>query len=131
MFGISKTAGKWLMVGVVGASMLTFPAITAASQDSHQQGASCTGASTGQLQVNREYNRLQVEFNVQTSVNGQAWQVTLKHNGHRLWRGSRYTHEGGSFDVQRLSRNALGTDTFFARAVNKTTGEVCTATVQY
>jgi hypothetical protein len=100
----------------------------AGSDDVIRRG-SCTGASDWKLKLSPEDGRLEVEFEVDSNVVGQTWNVRLFQNGTRIFAGSRQTTgPSGSFELRRLANNTAGRDSFRARAANASTGEVCVGT---
>jgi hypothetical protein len=87
---------------------------------------SCSGQSDWKLKVKPDNSRLELEFEVDSNVNGQSWNVRIKQNGNRIFTGARVTHgPSGSFDLTRRPNDTAGTDRFVARAKNPSTGEVC------
>ncbi len=87
---------------------------------------SCSGRSDWKLKLSPEDGRIEVEFEVDSNVNGQTWHVRIRQNGERIFSGNRVTQApSGSFEVRKLANNTAGTDRFRARAVNATTGETC------
>jgi hypothetical protein len=117
-------------LSLVAAAMLSLPTTVAAKGGADVvRTGSCSAASDWKLKLNREDGRIEVEFEVDQNVNGQAWNVKLKHNGNVFWSGQRTTMApSGSFEVNKLTNNAAGTDSFVGRAVNQKTGEVCRGT---
>ena len=86
---------------------------------------SCSGQSDWKLKVKPDNSRLELEFEVDSNVNGQSWNVRIKQNGNRIFTGTRVTQgPSGSFDLTRRPNDAAGTDRFLARATNPSTGEI-------
>lgn len=87
---------------------------------------SCSGSTDWKLKLSPDDNGIEVEYEVDSNINGQRWQVRIKDNGSGIFSGSRVTAApSGSFEVRVVSTDAAGTDGFRARAVNRVTGEVC------
>jgi hypothetical protein len=87
---------------------------------------SCSGQSDWKLKVKPDNSRLELEFEVDSNVNGQSWNVRIKQNGSRIFNGTRVTQgPSGSFDLTRRPSDSAGTDRFVARATNPSTGETC------
>ena len=87
---------------------------------------SCSGQSDWKLKVKPDNSRLELEFEVDSNVNGQSWNVRIKQNGVRIFAGTRVTQgPSGSFDLTRRPNDSVGTDRFVARAKNPSTGETC------
>ena len=50
---------------------------------------SCCGQSDWKLKVKPDNGRIELEFEVDSNVNGQSWNVRIKQNGVRIFSGSR------------------------------------------
>jgi hypothetical protein len=93
---------------------------------------SCSGSTDWKLKLSPQDGRIEVEYEVDSNVNGQRWQVRIRKNGTRVFAGSRVTGPpSGSFEIRVVSSNPAGTDRFRARAVNPSTGEVCVGTASF
>lgn len=122
--GSRWTAG--LLAGVIGLTLLAFPAVIAAKDGDIIRTGSCSGATDWKLKLSPENGRIEVEFEVDQNRNGKTWNVTLKRNGNLFWSGQRVTKApSGSFEVRKLINNGAGPDVIVARARNPQTGEVC------
>ena len=110
--------------GIIG----TAPAALAKDGDVIKTGQ-CTGASDWKLKLSNEDGKMEVEFEVDQNVNGDEWRIVLKREGEAFWRGTRVTKApSGSFEVEKLTQNGPGEETFFARARNLETDEICKGT---
>ena len=90
---------------------------------------SCSGSTDWKLKLSPDDSGIEVEFEVDSNVNGQRWQVRIKENGAGIFSGSRVTGPpSGSFEIRKVASDSAGTDNFRARAVNPATGEVCVGT---
>ena len=90
----------------------------------------CSGRTDWKLKVKPDDGRLELEFEVDSNVNGQSWNVRIKQNGNRIFSGTRVTQgPSGSFELERHPNDAAGTDRFVARATNPSTGETCVGQV--
>ena len=86
----------------------------------------CSASSTWKLKAKPDNGRIEVEFEVDTNVVGQSWNVVMKDNGTRFFKGTKVTQApSGSFTVRRLITNMAGTDKITGNAKNPTTGESC------
>ncbi len=91
----------------------------------------CSAGSTWKLKAKHDNNRLDVEFEVDTNVVGQAWAWQLADNGATVARGSaRTTAPSGSFTVHRLIADRPGVDAVSFRATRVTGGQTCTGSVR-
>ena len=103
------------------------PAAYANHDDGVEVRGTCTGRSTVELDVDREHGRLEVELEVDQNRSGVRWQIVLRHNGVRFFRGTRTTRApSGEIDLRRLTADRPGRDTIRAWAKSPS-GEVCTA----
>lgn len=124
-----RLARTCLIVGItVLIPLMLAPAAVADGNDVERHG-SCSGASRWELDLDREHRRIEVDFEVDQGVVGDRWRVKLVHDGNVFFRDVRMTHgDDGSFDVERRTDDAAGTDRFIGKAVNESTGEVCRGT---
>jgi hypothetical protein len=87
---------------------------------------SCSGASDWKLKLSPEDGKIEVEYEVDQNRNGQTWRVRILKEGTQIFSGRRTTQApSGSFEVRVVTGNTSGTDSFSARAVNVSSGEVC------
>ncbi len=111
---------------LIWTAAVAFPSTVAAKQGDVIRTGSCSASSDWKLKLSPDDGKIEVEFEVDSNVNGQTWNVRLQRNGDTFFTGSRMTHApGGFFEVRKLATNGFGTDSFVARAVNSATGEVC------
>jgi hypothetical protein len=116
------------------AGAVTAAVLPAAADAKHRAvskaSAECSGAAVGKLKAKPDGRRLQVEFEVDSNRNRQAWRVVLKRNGATIYRATKRTHApSGSFAVHKLTANPAGVDKITARATGPG-GQVCVATVR-
>ncbi|MDP9326664.1 MAG: hypothetical protein M3P10_00485 [Actinomycetota bacterium] len=122
---IAKTARMFMIAGTLALTVGGALPASANDADVIRQG-SCSGRSDWKLKLSPDNGRIEVEFEVDSNVNGQTWHVRILQNGERIFSGNRVTQApSGSFDVRKLANNTAGTDRFRARAVNGATGETC------
>jgi len=95
------------------------------------RAGTCSIRSKSKLQANPPKNgRIQVEFEVESHVTGQVWNVLLTDNGHSFFSGKATTKApSGEFEVRTFAKNQAGTDAVWASATNPATGETCSASV--
>ena len=112
------------LVAVTGLLLAASPA-SAGGEDVVRRG-SCSGSTTWKIKAGPEDGRIEVESEVDSNKNGQAWRWRLKHNGTLSAKGTRTTAApSGSFEVRRVVVNLEGPDRLVFRAVNPKTDEVC------
>ena len=122
---------KKLLVGAMaGAAALGLLAGPAAANDADViREGECSGASDWKLKLSPENGQIEIEFEVDQNVVGDVWDVVIKRNGIRVFRGQRTTvAPSGEFEVRRVVANLDGSDFVVARATNTVTGEVCRGT---
>ena len=102
-------------VALAGALALSVAgAVPAAARDGDViERGSCSGRADWKLKLSPQDGRIEVEYEVDSNVNGQAWKVRILQNGDRIFRGTRTTKApSGSFDVRVVASNPAGSDTF-------------------
>ena len=101
-----------------------------ADDDEIERRGSCSGSTDWKLKTKPDDGGLEVEGEIDSNRSGQKWRWTLRRNGNVVDRGTGTTHPpSGSFEVERKTGNAAGTDRFKFRAVNNRSGEVCVGRV--
>ncbi len=113
-----------------GVAMLAPAADASGGRPEVRANGSCSGATDWKLKAKPDDGRIEVEFEVDSNVNGQTWAVRIRDNGQLVFSGNRTTHApSGSFEVERHVANRAGSDAFVARATNTRSGEVCVGRV--
>ena len=121
----TKTA-RLLMVAGVLALTLTAALPASAKGPAVIKSGACSANSHWKLKLKPDNGRIEVQFEVDSNVNGQTWHVRMLENGAPIFNGNRVTQApSGSFEVRKLATDTAGTDRFRARAVNGATGESC------
>jgi hypothetical protein len=125
-----KGFAAWCGAAALLATLAVAPAAPAKRGDVRVQGT-CSGSSSSKLKLSEEGGRIEVEFEVDQNRNGVEWTVSLRHNGTRVFRGTRTTKPpSGSFELRRVIANASGDDNVRARAVTGS-GERCIASATF
>jgi hypothetical protein len=121
---IRKIARISIAVALATAMIGVTPAL-ANDADVIRRG-NCSGASDWKLKLSPENGRIEVEYEVDQNKNGVQWRVRIFKEGVRIFAGTRTTQApSGSFEVRVVTGNTTGDDSFRARAVNLSSGEVC------
>jgi hypothetical protein len=120
----STTAGAALLIAI------TLPAVAAGTAHAADgeviRHGSCSGSTDWKLKAKPDDGRIEIESEIDSNRSGQTWRWVLRHDGDVAARGtSRTAGRSGSFEVERRTGNAAGTDSFKFRAVNRNGGEVC------
>jgi hypothetical protein len=122
---IAKTARILMIAGALALTVTAALPASAQGTPVTKSGA-CSGSSHWKLKLKTDNSRIEVQFEVDSNVNGQVWHVRMLENGSPIFNGNRTTKApSGSFEVRKLATDTAGTDTFRARAVNGATGESC------
>jgi hypothetical protein len=88
----------------------------------------CSGASSWKLKLSPEDGKIEVEFEVDQNRNRRRWQVVMRDNGARFFRGKRITRApSGSFSVRALANNRRGADRIVVTGRNLRTGNTSEA----
>jgi hypothetical protein len=127
---------KPLTAAIVTGTLLLAGATPAlADKGANDRGKRASGScATGvwNLKAKPDDGRLEVEFEIDTNRNGQAWRVRIFDNGHRVFAGTRTTHApSGSFDVEKRIANRAGRDHIVAKATRVSTGRTCTGSLTF
>jgi hypothetical protein len=115
-------------VALAGALALSVAgAMPAAAKDGDViERGSCSGSADWKLKLSPEDGRIEVEYEVDSNVNGQTWKVKLVKDGERIFRGTRTTKApSGSLEVRVVTSDTAGANRIRGKAVNVATGEVC------
>jgi len=116
-------AGALLMIGLAAT-----PA-SAKDGDVTRRGM-CSAQSHWKLKAGARNEGIEVEFEVDSDVAGQAWTVMVADNGTTVFTGQRTTQPpSGSFSVGTTVADHPGPDTILGQARNQRTGETCRGTV--
>jgi hypothetical protein len=124
---------RGMVLALMTSLALAIPAgLAAAGQNDVIERGSCSGSSDWKLKLSPENGRIEVEFEVDQNVVGDEWRVRIRHNGERVFRGTRTTRgASGSFEVRIVEDDLAGSDRFRARARNLSTDEVCVGTARF
>ena len=68
-----------------------------ANEDDVIRRGNCSGSSDWKLKLSPEDGRIEVEFEVDSNVVGQTWQVRLTKNGNQIFSGTRVMPLNGAF----------------------------------
>lgn len=109
-------------------SIASTPGPTSGGGDDVRLAGTCSASSTSKLKAKLDDGQIEVEWEVDSNVVGQTWNVALADNGTTFFKGQRVTKApSGSFTVRRFTSNQPGVDKITARAKNPGTLELCTA----
>jgi hypothetical protein len=118
-----------MMIAVLAIGVLGTSGVASAKQGEVRRTGTCSDGSTWKLKLSPDNGKIEADFEVDQNVVGDTWKVVMRHNGAVFFRGKRVTESpSGSFDVSRRVNDANGSDSFVAKAVNPSTGEICKGT---
>ena len=128
---------KPLRILIASAALLTGPVLalwatpaSASGSGAVERTGNCSGSADWDLKAKLRDGRWEVEWEVDTNRNGQAWNFTIRQNGTVLAQGTRTTQApSGSFSVERRAPNTAGPDTFVGTSRNPRTGQTCRGTL--
>lgn len=128
---ITRTARTVLAVGTMLALLAPAGIALAEDDDGIERHGACTGAARWELDAEREGARLEAEFEVDRARATGTWHVRIRHDGHLVADVDRVAGADHEFEVRALTPNGAGSDAFFARAVERATGQVCRGSLTY
>ena len=125
-----KKRHLFIVTALVGASLLMLAPVAYAGGGGGgtvvNAGGSCGAQSEWSMKLKPDDSNLELEFEVDSNVSGQSWNVRIRQNGSSIFSGTRVTQgASGSFTVHRRPSDSSGIDRFVARATNPSTGETC------
>jgi hypothetical protein len=127
-----RLAGPTALVATLALTAIgAVPAYASHGGDDVVRRGACTGSTHVKVKAKHDDGRIEVEGEVDSNRNGQAWSWRLLHNGSVSARGTRTTKApSGSFEVHRRVVDLKGTDSLTFRARSTRSGEVCRGTVR-
>ena len=116
--------------------VMAAPVLTAGSAQAKEgrvvERGNCSQASTWKLKAQPDNGRLEIDFDVDSNVVGQVWQVTVTANGTTVFSGPATTvAPSGSFDVGAVADDQPGTDSIQATAIRDDGSETCWGGLNY
>jgi hypothetical protein len=125
-----KTAKMLGGFALAAAMLLSVAPGAEASRAAVTHRGSCSAASDWKLKAKHDGGRIELDFEVDSNVVGQTWNVAIRQDGTRIFKGTRVTKApSGSFEVRRRPADTAGPDRFVVRAKNRATGETCVGRV--
>lgn len=117
---------------LVAGLMVAGPAASASVSGGGQviANGNCSQGASWKLKAKHDDSQIEMEFEVDSNVSGQVWNVKVTDNGQKVFKGTQTTGgASGSFSLERRVADLSGADKFVARATNKASGETCKGTV--
>lgn len=118
---------------LTGAAVLAVPtaasAIPVRAEVERDKEGRCTSTSTYELNLEKEGRWIDVDLDIDTRRAGQKWKVKVTHEGKTVYNKTRTTDREGEFDVDKYVKNTRGKDKVTFKATNRSTGEVCSASL--
>lgn len=126
----SKAIGLVMAALVSGLVFSAAPAL--ANEDDIIKRGNCSSGADWKLKLSPEDGKIEVEFEVDSNVNGQTWNVVLKHDGERFFKGQKVTKgPSGSFEVRKVTGNNAGADHIVGKARNINSDETCKGSASF
>lgn len=89
-----------------------------------EKSVRCSAGSWATMSLEKEFGRIDADFEIENAVAGRSWNVRMKHNGNTVLRTQRMADYEGDLDVMQQVRDSAGKDRFVVRATGPN-GEVC------
>lgn len=128
----TNTIRSAVAAGVVGSVLAVGTPIafaSAASADTEKRGSCSKGDAIYDFEVDKDDGRYEVNFEVDSNVDGERWRVRLYHEGNRFYSSVNTTDNEGEADVEANRPNTRGKDHFKVTALNLRSGETCSAKI--
>jgi hypothetical protein len=91
----------------------------------------CTPKGRWELSLDKEAGRIEADFEVTARPAGQRWKVVMRHDGVKVFDGSKVTglddDPRPDFEIERWVKDTVGWDRFRVTATNQVTGARCVA----
>ena len=124
-----------MAVATFAAIALLVPAGVASARggtERERQGT-CDPRGRWELSLDKEGGKIEVDYEVTARRAGQRWKVVIKHEGTKIFDGSKITRRDDDdrpdFEIDRRVDDRSGVDGFRTRARNMVTGAVCTGSL--
>lgn len=124
--------GRWLIpVSVVAllGSIVVAPVVSAAPMVEKDITGSCSGSARWELDIERERQRVYIDFSIDQAEPREKWTVRVQRNGEQIALRSVRTDSDGELDVARTLLDTSGPDRFLVRATSDS-GQVCKASMR-
>ena len=89
-----------------------------------EKAKQCSINSFATLSLEKEFGRIDADFEIENAPQARSWNVRIKHNGNVVLRTQRIADYEGDLDVMQQVADRPGFDRFTARATGPN-GEVC------
>lgn len=126
--GVRRILALGAVVAAVSAVATVAP-VSAQDVEREKRG-DCTGSSRWELSLEKEYGRIDVDLEIDTTRRGRAWSVVLRQNGTPFVNVRQVTDVEGEIDLGRMRPDQSGEDRFRFRAVDQVNGEVCSGVLK-
>jgi hypothetical protein len=109
---------------VAAGSLALMAAPAQAFEMEREKAKQCSLNSFATLSLEKEFGRIDADFEIENAPTARSWKVRIKHNGTTVLRTQRVADYEGDLDVMQQVRDRPGFDRFTARATGPN-GEVC------
>lgn len=111
-------------VAAAGMGMASASAARADFDVEREKSVRCSAGAFASLSLEKEFNRIDVDFEVENAPAARSWNVRIKQDGRTVLRTKRIADYEGDLDVTQQVRDRAGKDRFVARASGPD-GQVC------
>lgn len=114
---------------ILALAAAALPAFALANDRDVRKPGQCTMSAFSKIKLSPENGRIEVEFELDSGRNGEAWKVAIRRNGKVIARTrARTGRPSGSFTMRRVVGNRPGRpDEVAVRAESFATGQLCRA----
>ena len=120
---MKKTAAV-LATSAVTAGALIAATPAQAFEVEREKTKQCSAMAFATLSLEKEFNRIDVDFDIENATPARSWNVRIKHTGNTVLRTQRPADYEGELDVMQQVADRPGKDRFIGRATGPN-GEVC------
>jgi hypothetical protein len=113
-----------LAATAAGAGLLFAATPAQAFEIEREKSVRCSAGSFATLSLEKEFGRIDADFEIENAAAARSWNVRMKHNGSTVLRTQRTADYEGDLDVMQQVRDRAGKDRFVVRATGPN-GEVC------
>lgn len=121
---MNKTAALVATTAIAGGTLAAVARPAQAFEVEREKAKQCSSTSFATLSLEKEFGRIDADFDIENAPSARAWTVRITHNGRTVLRTQRIADYEGEVDVTRQVRDRADKDRFIARATGPN-GEVC------
>ncbi len=120
---MKKTAALIASTAVTGAALVAATPAQAFDVE-REKSKMCSSSTFATLSLEKEFNRIDVDADLENAAPGRTWNVRITHNGTTVLRTARVADYEGELEVMQQVADRPGKDRFTAR-FSGPNGEQC------